>query len=104
MKFYRVIYKSIYVEGGEDNVEVKTFKNKELAMNYLKRKIEYSKQDIEEDEEYVIEESETSYERYLDGYASQDSVSIWIEEDDFYDEKELLEEQEIEQDNDYEMD
>ncbi|MBP3802063.1 MAG: hypothetical protein J6I85_08625 [Clostridia bacterium] len=104
MKFYRVIYKSIYVEGGKDFVEVKTFKNKELAMNYLKRKIEYSKQDVEGYEEYITEESETSYERYLDGFASQDSVSIWLEEDDFYDEKELLEEQEIEQDNDYEMD
>lgn len=103
MKFYRVIYKSVYVEGGEDIVEVKTFLNRELAIHYLQRKIAYSKQDVDEDkvEDYHIEESETSYERYLDGYASQDNTSIWLEEDDFYDELELEKEQEIENENDY---
>lgn len=105
MKFYRVIYKSVYVEGGEDNVEVKTFLNRELAVNYLKRKIAHSKQDVGDYElkDYHVEESENSYERYLDGYASQDNVSIWLEEDDFYDEIELKEEQEIEKETDYEM-
>lgn len=105
MKFYRVIYKSVYVEGGEDNVEVKTFLDKKLAINYLKRSITYSKQDVdgEDLEKYHIEETETSYERYLDGYASQDNVSIWLEEDDFYDKMELQEEQKIEKENDYEL-
>lgn len=107
MKFYRVIYKSVYVEGGEDNVEVKTFLNKNLAKNYLRRMIEYSKQDVEETnlEDYNIEETENSYERYLDGYASQDNVSIWLEEADFYDELELQEEQKLanEKENEYEM-
>ncbi len=106
MKFYRVIYKSVFVEGGEDIVEVKTFSNRTLAMNYLQRKIAYSKQDVEDDkkEDYHIEESETSYERYLDGYASEDNTSIWLEEDEFYDEMEIKEELENEKESDYEMD
>lgn len=105
MKFYRVIYKSVYVEGGEDIVEVKTFLNKDIALKYLQRKIAYSKEDVEESdlEDYHIEETQTSYERYLDGYASQDNTSIWLEEDNFYDEKELNEEQKIEKEDDYEM-
>lgn len=105
MTFYRVIYKSVYVEGGEDIVEVKTFLNRELAINYLKRKISHSKEDVEdyELEQYHVEESEESYERYLDGYASQDNTSIWLEEDNFYDEIELKKEQEIEKETDYEM-
>ena len=105
MKIYRVIYKSVYVEGGEDIVEVKTFLNKDLAIKYMQRKILYSKQDIEQEKhsEYKIEETDISYERYLDGYASQDNTSIWIEEDEFYDELELQEEQKEEKDNDYEI-
>ena len=105
MKFYRVIYKSVYVEGGEDIVEVKTFLNKDLAIKYLKKVINNVKEDIEENnlDQYHIEEKETSYERYLDGYASQDNVSAWLEEDSFYDEIELNKEQEMAKENDYEM-
>ncbi len=105
MKFFRVIYKSVYVEGGEDIVEVKTFLNKDIALKYLQRRIANSKEDVEESdlEDYHIEETQTSYERYLDGYASQDNTSIWLEEDNFYDEKELNEEQKIEKEDDYEM-
>lgn len=105
MKFYRVIYKSVYVEGGEDIVEVKTFLNKDNALKYLQRKIATSKEDVEESdlEKYHIEEKQTSYERYLDGYASQDNTSIWLEEDNFYDEKELNNEQKYEKEDDYEM-
>lgn len=105
MKFYRVIYKSVYVEGGEDIVEVKTFLNKDIALKYLQRRIANSKEDVEESdlEVYHIEETQTSYERYLDGYASQDNTSIWLEEDNFYDEIELNEEQKIEKEDDYEI-
>lgn len=102
MSFYKVIYKSVYLESGEDIVEVKVFLNKDNAQNYLKELVANAKDDIEKDDlnKYKIEETEDSYERYLDGYASQDNIAIWIEIDNFYDEKELKKEQ----DKDYEID
>lgn len=69
-------------------------------MNYIKREIKEIKKQVDEDEieDYCIEETEDSYERYLAGRSAEDSVSIYIEENDFYDEKELLqEEQELKQ-------
>ncbi len=107
MKFYRVIYKSVYLEEGESIVEVHTFQNKNLALNYLKRTIEEIKKQVEDLENYCVEEDEKSYERYLEGRSSEDDVAIWIEDGEFYDEKELQEEQLIqnksEKENDYEM-
>lgn len=102
MSFYKVIYKSVYLESGEDIVEVKIFLNKENVQKYLKELVANAKNDVEKDalNNYKIEEKEDSYERYLDGYASQDNISIWIEEDNFYDGRELRKEQ----DNDYEID
>ncbi|MCI8548122.1 MAG: hypothetical protein HFJ38_04450 [Bacilli bacterium] len=100
MKFYNVIYESIYLEKAENIVTVTPFLNKDLAMNYIKREIKEIKKQVAKDEieDYCIEETEDSYERYLDGRSSEDSVSIYIKESDFYDEKELLQEkQEIEQ-------
>ena len=111
MKFYRVIYKSVYLEEGESIVEVTTFLSKDLAISYLKRQIEFIKQDVEDLEDYCVEENEESYERYLDGRIAEDDVAIWLEEAEFYDEKELEIEQEEKEkrqeennkDNDYEM-
>lgn len=100
LKFYNVIYKSIYLEEAENIVTVTPFLNKELAMNYIKREIKEIKKEVDEDkiEDYCVEETEDSYERYLAGRSAEDSVSIYIEENDFYDEKELLqEEQELKQ-------
>lgn len=103
-KIYKVTTHSIYFESGEILVESKIFLNKELAQNYFKREVQLAKQDENEidKDDYCVEEDENSYERYLVGYASQDSISIWLEEDTFYDEIELNKEKK--NDKDYEKD
>ena len=65
MKFYRVIYKSVYLEEGESIVEVHTFQNKDLALNYLKRTIEEIKKQVEDLENYCVEEDEKSHGRWI---------------------------------------
>lgn len=79
MKIYRVIYKSILMDEGEDLVEVKTFLDRNLALDYIKRQIMKIKKEVEDLEDYHVEEDESSYERYLDGRSMEDSVSIWLE-------------------------
>lgn len=105
MRIYRVIYSSIYLEEGENIINVKTFLNKDLALNYIKKKVEEIKNQVEDLDDYCVEETEDSYERYLNGRSMEDSVAIWLEEDEFYDELELLEEKSIQQEEekDYEM-
>ena len=105
MRIYRVIYSSIYLEEGENIINVKTFLNKDLALNYIKKKIKEIKNQVEYLDDYCVEETEDSYERYLNGRSMEDSVAIWLEEDEFYDELELLEEKSIQQEEekDYEM-
>ena len=99
MKIYRVIYKSILMDEGEDLVEVKTFLDRNLALDYIKRQIMEIKKEVEDLED------ESSYERYLDGRSMEDSVSIWLEDDETYDEKMLQEKQQAqkEKEKDYEM-
>ena len=41
-------------------------------------------------EDYCVDEKEDFYERYLDGRSMEDSVSIYLEEDESYDEIESL--------------
>lgn len=96
IKIYKVMERSIYAEEGEEYARVKVFTNKENALEYLKRSIEYAKQDIEDLSDYCIEETEESYERYLDGYAMEDCISIYLEEDVLYEGKF------IEKDSEYE--
>lgn len=105
MKIYRVVYSSTYMESGEKLVTVKTFLNRDNALKYLKKEIIESKQDVEDLDDYSVEEDEISYERYLSGRSFEDSVSIRLEEDETYDEKFLQEEQTLknEKDKDYEM-
>ena len=105
MRIYRVIYSSIYLEEGENIINVKTFLNKDLALNYIKKKIKEIKNQVEDLDDYCVEETEDSYERYLNGRSMEDSVAIWLEEDEFYEELELLEEKSIQQEEekDYEM-
>ena len=101
MKIYRVIYKSILMDEGEDLVEVKTFLDRNLALDYIKRQIMEIKKEVEDLEDYHVEEDESSYERYLEGRSMEDSVSIWLEDD----EKMLQEKQQAqkEKEKDYEM-
>lgn len=98
-KIYKVIKKSIYMEAGESSVSVKVFEDEKLAREYLKKEIIHAKQDVEDLTDYCVEEDENSYERYLDGYASQDSIAIWLEEDVIC--KELEKDKELE--NDYDI-
>lgn len=105
MRIYRVIYSSIYLEEGENTINVKTFLNKDLALNYIKKEIKEIKKQVEDLDDYCVEETEDSYERYLNGRSMEDFVAIWLEEDEFYDELELIEEKKMQQEEekDYEM-
>ena len=87
------------MEDGVSSVNVKVFTNKDTALKYLHQQIELAKQDVDDLEGYCVDEDNESYERYLDGYASQDCVSIWLSEDILDDEK-VFEHEE----NEYEID
>lgn len=91
MKFYNVIYKSLLMDEGENLVTATPFLSKELALEYIKKQIIEIKKQIDEDEieDYCIDETEDSYERYLEGRSFEDSVSIYLEESEFDDEKVL---------------
>ena len=92
MKIYKVIYSSVYIEGGENTVDVKVFLNKDVALKFIKRQIKEIKKEVDDLEDYCVDEKEDFYERYLDGRSMEDSVSIYLEEDESYDEIELQEE------------
>lgn len=104
MKIYRVICKSLDADECDNTIAVTTFLDRDIAIKYLKESIKDLKKQSEELdlEDYCIDENETSYERYLAHRAFEDSISIWLEEDETYDEKFLKEEQK-EKDNDYEI-
>lgn len=92
------------MEECEDYVETKIFIDKNLAYKYLKEKISELKNDYEQSEDYTIEEDDKSYSRYLNERYYEDSISIWIEEDETYDEKQKnLENDKNEIEVDYEV-
>ena len=105
MKIYRVIFTSI--KELEYTVMIETFFNRENALRYYKEQLyDLKKQQEELDmEDYCIDENETSYERYLNGRAIEDTVFIWLEEDNTYDELDINKQAKMrnEKDNDYEM-
>lgn len=105
MKIYRVIFTSI--KELEYTVMIETFFNRENALRYYKEQLyDLKKQQEELDmEDYCIDENETSYERYLNGQAIEDTVFIWLEEDNTYDELDINKQAKMqnEKDNDYEM-
>lgn len=105
MKIYRVVFSGIYEL--EHTLKIVTFFNKTNALQYYKEQLEKLKKEQEEldIEEYDINEDEVSYERYLEGQAVVDSVSLWLEEENTYDELILKVEQEKqnEQDKEYEL-
>lgn len=107
MKIYRIIFNSIDIDESDHTIRVTTFFDKDKAIKYYKELLSELKEQQEEldMEDYQVDENETSYERYLDGRAMEDSVSLWLEEDDTYDELELYKKQEMqnEKDKDYEM-
>ena len=107
MKIFRVIFKSIDADECDNTVRITTFLDRNVAVQYYKECL-YNIKNQEENldlEDYRIDEDETSYERYLDGRAIEDSVSIWLEDAETYDEKYLQKapKYQSEKDNDYEM-
>ena len=103
MKIYKVIYSSVYIEGGENTVDVKVFLNKDVALKFIKRQIKEIKKEVDDLEDYCVDEKEDFYERYLDGRSME--VSIYLEEDESYDEIELQEEKlrQQKEEKEYEM-
>lgn len=103
MKIYRVIFTSIDIDESDHTITVTTFFDKEKALeHYLERLKDLKKQQEELDmDNYSIDEDETSYQRYLDGRTMEQSVSLWLEEDNTYDELNLKLQNEKEKD--YEM-
>jgi len=107
MKIYRIVFTSIDIDESDHTVRVTTFFDKEKALKYYKEQLEDLKEQQEDldMEDYCIDEDETSYERYLDGRAMEQSVSLWFEEDNTYDELVIKTQAKMqnEKDNDYEM-
>ncbi len=98
MKIYKVVYLSVYANTGDSCVIIKTFLNHDNALKYLKREIETLKKEFKDSTEYCIYEDDTSYERHLRGRAIEDCISVYLEDDDTYDEIILQEEK-----DDYEI-
>lgn len=107
MKIYRIVFTSIDIDESDHTVRVTTFFDREKALRFYKEQLEDLKEQQEEldMDDYCIDEDETSYERYLDGRAMEQSVSLWLEEDNTYDELVIKTQAKMqnEKDNDYEM-
>lgn len=106
MKVYEVVYSKTNTKEDEDILIIKIFLNREIALNYLKRQIKETKEEFKETKEYEIKETENSYERTLNGKIFEDSIYIWLDEEELYDEYELLMERkrlQNEKEKDYEM-
>lgn len=98
-KIYKVIEHDVFLDAGVNNINVKVFSEEKNAMEYLKNQIKEIKKQFGEDSDYVVDEADTFYNRYLDGRASEEEYNIWIEEDELADQKELLEENELEKED-----
>ena len=106
MKVYEVVYSKTKADEDEDILIIKIFLNREIALNYLKRQIKETKEEFKETKDYEIKETENSYERTINGRALQDSIYIWLDEEELSDEYELLMERQRlqnEKETDYEM-
>lgn len=107
MKIYRVIFTSIDIDESDHTINITTFFDREKALKYYKEKLKDLKEQQEElnMDDYNIDEDDISYERYLDGRAMEQSVSLWFEEDNTYDELILQPQKKMqnEKDKDYEM-
>lgn len=104
MKIYRVVFTSIDIDESDHTIIITTFFNKENALKYYKERLKDLKEQQKEldMDDYCVDEDKTSYERYLDGRSMEDSIGLWLEEDNTYDEL-VLQKQQDEKDKDYEM-
>jgi len=103
-KIYKVISHDVYLESGEDSIDVKVFTDEELATKYYKKLVKRDKQNDFEPEDYTVDEDKTSYERYLTGRSSEDSVFISLQEDEICEELEKSNKKNNEKKNDVEKD
>lgn len=106
MKIYRVIFKSIDLDEADNTVIITTFQNRGLAEQYIKEKIDELKEqeEILVKDDYTTEERINYYERYLNSRKMENSVSIYLEVDETYDEIMLKERAErLEKETNYEM-
>lgn len=78
-KIYKVISRILCYDEHECTVNSAIFINKDLALEYYKDLVESAKRYALNLDNYTIDESETSFE---------DSIAIWIEEDEIYEELE----------------
>lgn len=83
-KIYKVITNVLCQDNFENSITVKVFTNENLAKQYYKGLVEEAKNNDQNSDDYTIDETETSFERYLDSRAIEDSLNIWIEEDEVY--------------------
>lgn len=81
-KIYKVIANVLCQDDFENSITVKVFTDEKLASQYYKELVKGAKDNELDLDDYTIDESETSFERYLTGRASEDSLSIWIDEDE----------------------
>lgn len=87
-KIYKVISHYVYLDTGDNSIEVKVFIDEKLATEYYEKLVNEDKENDFEPEDYTVDEDKTSYERYLTGRSSEDSVSIYMQEDEICEEKE----------------
>ena len=82
-KIYKVITNILCQDDFENTIRVKVFTDEQLASKYYSELVESAKEcESELDlDDYTIDESKTCYERYLTGYAAEDSLKIKLEED-----------------------
>lgn len=82
IKIYKVITNILCQDDFENSITVKVFTNENLAKQYYKDLVDSAKNNDLELDDYVIDENDTSFERYLNGRAIEDSLNIWFEEDE----------------------
>ena len=87
-KIYKVISRILCYYECKCTVNSAIFINKDLALEYYKDLVESAKRYDLDLDNYTIDESETSFEGYLNNRAFEDSIAIWIEEDEIYEELE----------------
>lgn len=83
-KIYKVIINILCQDDFENTIRVKVFADKQLALQYYNELIE-SEKEYETElnlDDYTIDKSENYYERYLTGYASEDCLTIQLQEDE----------------------
>lgn len=81
-KIYKVITNILCQDDFENSITVKVFTNEDIAKQYYKDLVNSAKNRDFDLDDYVIDENETYFERYLDGREIEDSLNIWIEEDE----------------------